>query len=91
MKQTRKSTLSSPSNHPPKKYKARPLTIRERRYIQARIAGQNMYRSALAAGFGNAMAKNAGVKIERKPKVQAALERWIEREGLSDQDLGMVI
>jgi hypothetical protein len=50
-----------------------------------------MYRSALAAGFGNAMAKNAGVKIERKPKVQAALERWIEREGLSDQDLGMVI
>jgi hypothetical protein len=48
-----------------------------------------MYQAALRAGYSWQMCKKAGSKIERKGWIQAVLERWLHREGLSDQELGI--
>lgn len=63
------------------------LSIRQRRYIQGRIAGLCQYRAAIAAGYSPPTARNAFIKIEAKPLVRAALQEWMHREGISDFEL----
>ena len=62
------------------------LTVRQRRYIRGRIRGKTKLQSALDAGYSRYTALNALAKIESRA-VRAAMERWFDREGISDQKL----
>ncbi len=45
--------------------------------------------AALEAGYSNETARNVKQKIESCAAVRRALNRWLEREGLSDRALGL--
>jgi hypothetical protein len=55
--------------------------------MKARKPGECMYRSTIEAGYPQSMALNAGTKIENRPAGRRALDRWMDREGISDAAL----
>jgi hypothetical protein len=72
---------------PTRRYKKVSLTTLQRKYVEFRIMGLNMFQSALLAGFSRAMAKNAYIKIEARPAVRLAMEAWLRKQGLDDESL----
>jgi len=51
------------------------------------IAGLSKYRAAIEAGYSHATAMHVAARIECNPGVRRALQRWLDREGISDRKL----
>ena len=77
-----------PQTKTPKK-KGLALSVRQRKYLRGLKAGLSKKAAALQAGYTREMALNAKEKIEDRCPVRAVLDRWLEREGLSDKALGI--
>lgn len=62
---------------------SRPLSIMQKKYVAARIAGLNMTQAAQSAGYKDPACQ--GNQIEHKPYIKAELERQYKKhERLSD-------
>lgn len=75
------TTGTSPTSSPAKRQ--RPITARERRYVEGRVAGKTKRQSALDAGYSESVAENTKQKIDCKPAVQDYLEACFDQQGLS--------
>ena len=69
----------------PKKNSA--LTIKERRFIKALPTSKSGTAAAIEAGFSPSGAANRAHEMRKDPRLRAAIEAEMERQGLTDECL----
>src|SRR5262245_54703663 len=70
---------------------SRELSTRQRKFLQAKLAGKSNAQAARDAGYSKSVANVAGKKILSHPAVQAKLQQLMERAGLTDERLTTTI
>ena len=66
----------------------REITLKQRRYCAGRMRGLSRIQAARAAGYGLSAADHPK-RIERSPAVAFVLQKWLDRQGISDRALGI--
>jgi len=66
----------------------REITLKQRRYCAGRMSGLSRIQAARAAGYGLSAAQHPK-RIERSPAVAFVLQKWLDRQGISDRALGI--
>jgi hypothetical protein len=86
VEETRKvvSRRKPPKPPAPGVRKSRAGDLRNRKYVEGRVAGKSKLQAAKDAGFAESTARNAKQKIESNPDVQALFSQALENAGVTD-------
>jgi hypothetical protein len=63
----------------------RPLTFRQRRFIEGKLCGYSSARAARRAGYSESVSQKADRIILRSPNVQAAFHELLTAAGVTDE------